>query len=306
MRGFDALMAIVKAIRNVFAPAETPIAPKSGVIGGLILFVSLAMTFLAVVAFEAGLAAERVAGQWSGELAQSATVRIVAPKQELPTLTRETLAVLEIAPGVAAAREISEAELKALLAPWLGRDADVAALPLPVLIDVSIEGGGPNVVDVQRQLDLVAPGAVYDDHGQWRAPLIEAAQGLRRIALVGVALALLALGAMVGVAATASLWAGASVVLTLRLIGAEDRFISRAFERQFALRAAIGGVFGAAIALFISARMPRITSADIFSPGEAAASGPHFWLIVAAPAIAAIAALLATRTASFFVLRRGV
>ena len=128
----------------------------------------------------------------------------------------------------------------------------------------------------------------------------------RRIAIAGVALALLALSAMVAVAATASLWAGAGVVLTLRLIGAEDRFISRAFERQFALRAAIGGVFGAVIALIITARMPRLATADIFAPTEAISAGPHLWLVFVAPAITAIVALVATRTACFFVLRRGV
>ena len=300
------MTAILTAIRNVFAPQDTPIAPRSGVIGGLILFVAMAMTFIAVIAFEAGLAAERLAGQWSGELSQSATVRIVAAEDELPGLTRAALGALEVAPGVAAAEVVGEEELQTLLAPWLGRDADIEALPLPVMIDVSLSGAGPDPADIQRQLDLVAPGAVYDDHGQWRAPLIEGAKGLRRIAIAGVALALLALSAMVAVAATASLWAGAGVVLTLRLIGAEDRFISRAFERQFALRAAIGGVFGAVIALIITARMPRLATADIFAPTEAISAGPHLWLVFVAPAITAIVALVATRTACFFVLRRGV
>lgn len=290
-------------IREVFAPEETPIAPRSGVIGGLITLVALAMSFLAVVAFEAGVAADRVAGQWAGELAQSATVRISADPQDLDALGKAALSALQIAPGVASARVLSESELQDLLAPWLGQQADVAALPLPRLIDVTIEGAGPDVADVQRQLDLVAPGAIYDDHGEWRAPLIEAAQGLRRLTTLGVALSLVVLSAMVGVAAVATLWSGEGVVRTLRLIGADDRFISGAFERQFSLRAAIGGVFGSAIALFAMSRMPQITSSDILTAGVSFGQGPTWWLVIAAPIACAIAALLATKAACFFVLR---
>ena len=292
------------AIRNVFAPEETPIAPRSGIIGGLITLVALAMSFLAVVAFEASIAADRIAGQWSGELAQSATVRIAAPAEDLDRITRAALSALEIAPGVASARRLSEAELQDLLSPWLGQQADVGALPLPALIDVTIVGKGPDVADVQRQLDLVAPGAIYDDHGEWRAPLIEAARGLRRLTLIGVGLCLMVLSAMVGVAAVASLWSGAGVVRTLRMIGAEDSFISRAFERQFALRAAIGGVFGSVLGLFAMSRAPRITNSDILTAGVEFGQGPAWWLVIATPVACALVALLATRAASFFVLRQ--
>ncbi len=292
------------AIRNVFAPEETPIAPRSGIIGGLITLVALAMSFLAVVAFEASIAADRIAGQWSGELAQSATVRIAAPVEDLDRVTRAALSALEIAPGVASARRLSEAELQDLLSPWLGQQADVGALPLPALIDVKIVGTGPDVADVQRQLDLVASGAIYDDHGEWRGPLLEAARGLRRLTLIGVGLCLMVLSAMVAVAAVASLWSGAGVVRTLRMIGAEDSFISHAFERQFALRAAIGGVFGSALGLFTMSRAPHITNSDILTAGVEFGQGPAWWLVIATPVACALVALLATRAASFFVLRQ--
>ena len=292
-----------RAIKEVFAPEETPIAPRSGVIGGLITLVALAMSFLAAIAFEAGVAADRVAGQWAGELAQSATVRISASPEEMDAVAKAAMSALQIAPGVASARLLSESELQELLAPWLGQQADVGALPLPALIDVTIEGTGPDVNDVQRQLELVAPGAVYDDHGEWRAPLIEAARGLRRLTLLGVALSVVVLAAMVGVAAVASLWSGAGVVRTLRLIGADDRFISSAFERQFALRAAIGGVFGSVLGLLAMSRMPQVTSSNILTAGVDFGQAPTWWLALAAPVACALAALLATKAASFFVLR---
>lgn len=291
-------------ITAFFAPDETPIAPRSPLIGGLIAVVSFAMAFLAVAAIEAGAAADRIAAGWSEELAQSATVRITATAGTLDEVSAAAMAVLEVAPGVASARLMSEAELMELMAPWLGREADVAALPLPALIDVTLEDGGPDTADIQRQLDLAAPGALYDDHGEWRAPLIEAAVGLRRIAVAGVLLTLAALAAMVAVAAIASLWAGSSVVRTLRLIGAEDQFISRAFERQFAIRAALGGGFGAFIALVIAARMPTISASGILAAPDTATTSLIPWIAPLAPVICAVTALAATRLACMFVLRR--
>lgn len=294
----------IQRITGFFAPDETPIAPRSPLIGGLIAVVSFAMAFLAVAAIEAGAAADRIAAGWSEELAQSATVRITATPETIGEVSAAAMAVLEVAPGVSSARLLSEAELKELMAPWLGRDADVAALPLPALIDVSLEDGGPDAEDIQRQLNLAAPGALYDDHGEWRAPLIEAAVGLRRVAIAGVVMTLAALAAMVAVAAAASLWAGSSVVRTLRLIGAEDQFISRAFERQFAIRAALGGGFGAFLALLIAARMPEISSTGILAVSKSSSAGLVPWIAPLAPVICALTALIATRLACMFVLRR--
>lgn len=296
----------VRAIRGLFAPEETPIAPRSGVIGGLITLVALAMSFIAVIAFEAGLAADRIAGQWAEALGRQATVRIVAAPEDREAVTAAALAVLATAPGVKEARALSDDELRALLAPWLGRDADISALPVPGLIDVTLSGAGPDVEDVQRQLDLAAPGAVYDDHGEWRGPLISAARAMRLIAWAGVALAAGALAAMIAVAATASFWASSDVVHTLRMIGAEDSYISHAFERQFALRAGIGGALGGAAALAALARMPALEGAEILSLGEEAAKTPTLWLGLAAPAACALMAFVATRAASHFVLRRTI
>ena len=108
---------------------------------------------------------------------------------------------------------------------------------------------------------------------------------------------------MVSVATSATLWSGAEVVRTLRLIGAEDRFISRAFERPFALRAAFGAACGAAIALLIAAQTPRIGGIDAIS-GGAEAAGPTWWLAPLAPLVAALTALVSTRIAAFVVLRK--
>ncbi|MEO1613497.1 MAG: hypothetical protein AAFU55_14265, partial [Pseudomonadota bacterium] len=89
----------------------------------------------------------------------------------------------------------------------------------------------------------------------------------------------------------------------LRLIGAEDRMISRAFERPFALRAAFGGACGAALALIFVEQMPRIEGVDTLIAG-ASGYGPTWWLAPLAPIVAGLTALIATRITAFVVLRR--
>lgn len=297
-------MKALAALKAFISPADTAIAPRAGLIGGLIAMVAAAMAFLAVMATEAGVAADRIAGRWSGELSASATVLITADSGDVDALAQAAVDVLVITPGIADAKVISTEENRALLAPWLGQDADIEALPLPTLIDVTIEGTGPDLDDMNRKLQLAAPGAVYDNHGEWRAPLIETAKGLRFAAAFGVALTVAALAAMVAVAAAATLWSGAGVVRTLRLIGAEDQFIARAFERPFAIRAALGALIGALAALIVASRLPRIEGISAVTGGAPWSSSPTWWLLPLAAIVAGATALIATRLTAIFVLRR--
>ncbi|MFV0475906.1 MAG: hypothetical protein ACK5MQ_17140, partial [Pikeienuella sp.] len=291
-------MNALRTLNDALGRNAPPIAPRAGVIGGLIALVAAARGFLPAAGARTGCAAASLAGRSRERLSAVATVRI-EPGAEA-SVTEGALTVLGSTPGVAAARALSEEESRALLAPWLGEDADIAALPVPLLIDVTLEPEGVDVEEIRRRLSLGAPGAIWDDHREWRSPLIVAARGLRRAAAAAVLVSIGALAAMVAVAAAASLWSGAGVVRTLKLIGAEDRFISRAFERPFAIRAALGAGIGALAAALIAAGMPEI---DAIGPLTAD------WRLIllsplAAALIAGLTALGATRAAAVFVLRR--
>lgn len=291
---------------SIFGKTAAPsIAPRARLIGGLIALVAAAMGFLATAGALTGLAADRIAGHWTDELSAVATVRVSAPDAELGARVQAALTVLLETPGVESARPLTEEESRALLAPWLGAESDVAALPVPALIDVTLEPGGPDVPAIQDRLEMEAPGAIWDDHREWRAPLIRAARGLRQAAAVGVFVSISALAAMIAVSAIASLRSGAGIVRTLKLIGADDRFISRAFERPFAARAAIGAGFGALLAALIAINMPDIEGIEVFTAGRIITD----WRIalfapLAAAFIAGATALAATRAAAYFVLHK--
>lgn len=240
--------------------------------------VCAAMCFLAVVALEAAAGAARVAEAWTDGLSGAATVRVPAPdgREAAEPVALAAEAALAATEGVVSARLLSVEDMAALTAPWLGPEAAdlLGDAPAPLLIDVALRRPPPDPAQVQARLNAAAPGAVYDDHAAWRAPLADAATAFRRLAFWCVGLMGAALAAMVALAARASLSGAASTVRTLRLNGARDGFIAAAFERPIALRALVGGAVGAAAAVLALSAAPALGLADALGAPAAAFAPP--------------------------------
>jgi cell division transport system permease protein len=283
--------------------AEPPLAPRSGGAVRLVSLVSAAMAFLALCALAAVLATNRLAAQWTSSLDGVATVRIAHAETGLDQRVADVIALLKATNGVAEARPYSEEELQELLAPWLGADAALAALPAPRLIDVRLEEAGPDVPALEAQLAQMAPGAVYDDHGGWRATLHEAASGLRRLALGALILAGLTAAGVVWLAARASVATNMAVVEALRFVGAEDGYISAVFERRFLTSALIGGVLGAGLAVVGLYNLPSAGADAAFSLDFRPEAGDWGWLALV-PLGAAAVAWLATRISVLAAVRK--
>jgi len=278
------------------------VVPPTGFTAQLTLFVSGAMAFLAVFALALSLAAGRLAQDWGDELARTATIRIVAPEDQRAIQTTAALEVLSTTPGIAAARALTDEEQQALLAPWFGQDLPLDTLPVPRLIEIEAAAQGFDATGLRLRLAAEVPGAVLDDHGRWRQPLVRAAQRLRLLGWGAALLILAAVAAMVTLAANAALAANAQVIAVLRLVGATDSYIANAFIRRFTLRALIGSAVGVVIGLVAVWLMP--------SGGESATilTGLGFqgagWLVpLILPLVSAGVALAATAYAAARALR---
>ncbi|MGC9418605.1 MAG: cell division protein FtsX [Rhodovulum sp.] len=260
------------------------------------------MAFLAVFALALSLASARLADRWGDALARTATVRISAPEAQMAAQTDAVLAVLETTPGVASARLIPDDEQRALLAPWFGPDLPVETLPLPRLVEVTESAGGMDAEALRLRLLGEAPGAVLDDHTRWRRPLVEAAGRLRLLGWLSIGLIGAALAAMVALSANAALAANARVIEVLRLVGARDSFIARAFVRRFTRRALEGAAIGTAAGTVAIAFLPE------GGAGTGVLAGLGFqgfdWLLpLVLPPIAAAVAFGATRLTAMRVLK---
>jgi len=208
------------------------------------------------------------------------------------------LRVLQTTPGVGSARALSDEEQIALLEPWFGPDLPVASLPIPRLIEIVEVGDGFDATGLRARLQAEVPGAVLDDHTRWRAPLVAAADRLRALGFLSLALIGGATGAMITLAAQAALSANAQVIRVMRLVGATDAFIAGAFVRRFTLRAFTGSAFGAlagAAGIFF---LPEADVAGGFLTGLGF-EGLHWLWPLAIPPLAGAVAYVATRAAAF-------
>ena len=273
------------------------VVPPTGFTAWLTLFSAGAMAFLAVFALALSLATGRLAERWGDELARTATVRISAPEAQMAAQTAAALRVLETTTGVARARALDDAEQAALLEPWFGPDLPIDQLPIPRLIEVIETAEGFDADGLRLRLQAEVPGAVLDDHTRWRAPLVRAADRLRLLGWLSLVLIAGATAAMITLAANAALAANAQVIQVLRLVGARDSYIARAFVRRFTLRALGGAAIGMGLGCLAILALPSADAAGGFLTGLGFQGWHWLWPPVV-PVLAAVVAFFATRAAA--------
>ena len=278
------------------------IVPRTGQTARLTLAVSAAMAFLAVFALALSLASGQLADRWSAALAQSATIRLSAADDQIEIQTRAILTVLSQTPGVTEARAMSDDEQRALLEPWFGPDLPVGDLPVPRLIEIIEDETGFDAAGLRQRLAAEAPGAVLDDHTRWRRPLVAAADRLRMLGWLSLSLILGATAAMITLAAQAALASNVQVLRVMRLVGAQDSYIARAFVRRFTNRALTGAAIGAALGMLAIALMPRAAQEGAFLTGLGFQGLDWLWPLTIPP-LAAVTAFWATRIAAFRTLK---
>jgi cell division transport system permease protein len=278
------------------------VVPESGHTATLTTVTSAAMAFLAVFALALSLSAGQLSQRWSDTLAQSATLRVSAPASEIAAQTAVAVEVLRTTPGIASTRVLEVDEQRALLEPWFGPDLPIEQLVLPRLIEIIEAPQGFDAAGLRLRLASEAPGAILDDHTRWRRPLVHAASSLRGLAWVSVLLIAAAMAAMITLAAGFSLAANAQVIRVLRLVGARDAFIVRAFVRRLTLGALIGAAAGTVIGVLAFALLP--VSGDTGFLTGLGFQGWTWLTPLAIPPLAALIAWVATRTTAFQVLKK--
>lgn len=278
------------------------VVPPTGHTAHLTVLASAAMAFLAVFAIALSFAVNRLADRWEAELAGTATVRVSAPAGQIEAQTQAALRALGQTPGVTDARALTDEEQRGLLEPWFGPDLPVDALPLPRLIEFREVAPGFDATGLRLRLEAEAPGAVLDDHTRWRAPLVLAAERLRTLGVLSVGIIGIVVAALITLAASAALASNRQVIEVLRLIGATDTYIARAFVRRFTLRAMLGALIGTAAGMAAVAVLPATQEAGGFLTGLGL-QGAEWAAPLVLPAIIGLLAFVATRAAAFRALR---
>jgi len=285
-------------VKRLFAPTTADsVVPPSGHTAWLTSFTAGAMTFLAVFALALAMASGRLAERWAGALERTATVRLSAPPEQIAQQEQAILDLLATTPGIAAARAIPAEEAQALLEPWFGPDLPVESLPIPQLIELTATEDGYDGTGLRARLQAEVPGAILDDHTEWRRPLVSAANRLRALGIFSLLLIAATSAAMITLAAKAALAANGQVIRVLRLIGTRDITIATAFVRRFTHRAAIGATGGTVLGMIAVALLPGMDAAGGFLTGLGF-RGWGWLLPLLIPLTAAAVGFFATRWAA--------
>jgi cell division transport system permease protein len=220
-------------------------------------FVIAVMAFLAALALGASLIADRATEGWSHGLAGKLTVQIVPPdsgdaKKVLDQETNAAVDLLNATPGIAHAAPLSDAEINALVAPWIGENGLTSDIPLPKLIDASVvPGADVDVAALVAQLKRAAPHATLDDHSRWISRLSAIADTVRYSAYGILLLIAGATASAVSFATRAGLAAHHEMVALLHQMGARASFIARTIERHYFVSAFIAALLGTLFAALL-------------------------------------------------------
>nr|WP_242390305.1 ABC transporter permease [Polymorphum gilvum] len=236
-----------------------PIVPQQSVAGRALTLVVAIMSFLACLTVGAVSVVWDAAQDWRNDLVREVTIQI-RPAEGVDMLREidKAVALTQEFSGIANVRALSDQETRTLLQPWLGSGLDLETLPVPRLIQVSVDD--PAALDLaalRGAIEAEVAGASLDDHSIWTSRLAAMAGA---VVVGGFAILALVLASMVlsVVFATRAAMAGnRDVVSVLHFVGAEDSFIAREFQRHFLVLGLKGGIAGgvAASACFVLLEM---------------------------------------------------
>ncbi len=245
--------ALHRAVVRGFSPfggdRAARLVPQARLVGPMPWVIAI-MVALTVIAAAGGLALQNMADTARAELSGGVTVQVI---EAFPAAReRQADAVMEALasdPGIATYRRVPEAELDALLEPWLGVGATDATVPVPALIDVRLRGVADRAAidDLQTRLLAIAPDARVDAQSGWLQPVFAAIASLQWLAIALVVLLALTSAAAVWLAARSALGSNRNTIEIVHLLGGTDGQIARIFQRSIGYDALLGGAVGLAI-----------------------------------------------------------
>tara|TARA_B100001964_G_C14009869_1_gene498799 strand:- start:4 stop:810 length:807 start_codon:yes stop_codon:yes gene_type:complete len=210
------------------------------------------MVFLAALSVAGIMILDTITGNFSQDIRDTMTVQIPAAESTVADqqLVSTALGLLRKTGGVERAEGIDRKEVVDLLEPWLGTAAGSDGLPLPLIIDVSVDRStGLDAEKISDLLNKQLAGVTVDDHSIWLKGLVSTLHSVKIVAMVIISLIALVTAGTVIFATRTGLGLHKGTIDVLHSVGARDTYIAR----QFAFRALVtglqGGVFGIIIAV---------------------------------------------------------
>jgi len=256
-----------------FQTRSSQIVPSASIAGNALTVVIAIMSFLACLTAGAVYMVNRSAQAWVNDITSEITVEL-DPINTADIEKKMTLVALFLAKqkGITEVKPLTADESAKLLEPWLGETTALSALPIPRLIAVTIDRSNPpDIALIKDALTQNFEGVTLDDHRRWQA---EIKTLTRSAALGGLAVLGLVAAATIAVIVSATRSAMATnreIIEVLHFVGANERFISREFERHFlglGVRAGLVGALAAALAFLLFPVLTHMLGGGIVTAAE--------------------------------------
>ena len=264
---------IVSLLPARFQTKTAQIVPSASIAGNALTVVIAIMSFLACLTAGAVYMVNQSANAWVNDIASEITVEL-DPINTADIEKKMTLVSLFLAKqkGITRVKPLTADDSAKLLEPWLGQSSALAALPIPRLIAVEIDRSNPPDIQlIKSALSQNFEGVTLDDHRRWQA---EIKTITRTAALGGLAVLSLVAAATIAVIVSATRSAMASnreIIEVLHFVGANERFISREFERHFlglGVRAGLMGALAAGLAFLLLPLMMHVLGGGVVTEAE--------------------------------------
>lgn len=262
------------------------------------------LVFLATLAFAAGMFLSSAGDTWRQSLSGTLTIQIpaalsantsAAAAEEHRAQVSAAAELLRATPGIVSARRIPDAEIAAMLEPWLGKQVLGLDLPMPELIDAVVASdAGIDLSALSTRLAEVAPGALVDDHAVWLRRLTDFAGVAETVSFAVMIVILISAVATVIFTTRTGLAIHSDVVEVLHLIGAQDSYVARQFQVHTLRLATIGAVagfaFGAGVVFLAQTYGGRLSGGLLLD----LALGPLQWALLFVLPVVAILLVVVT------------
>ena len=261
-----------------------------------------AMCYLAVLAIGALMMTSDAVDKWTSQVASEVTVQIsAADGVDVDGDTAKAARIIKDTPGISGVTVVSREEAAKLLEPWLGKATILDDLPIPQLINITLDKTRTADLDgLRARLAADVPSATLDTHRRWQADLVSMADALTWLAIAVLTLIAGAAAVLVVYATRAAMEANREVIEVLYLAGARDGFISREVLWRFCLTGLKAGLIGVLLGFstfvilgFGSGRLTGPVRSFLHDPfGESSASYIAF---LAVPVVATLISLVTAR-----------
>jgi cell division transport system permease protein len=230
---------------------ETPLLAAGSIAGRSLVIVVAIMTFLAAMTAGAVELIASASSGWRSDISREVTIQ-VRPRtgRDIERDVERAAQLARAAAGVSAVRVLDKKESERLLEPWLGAGLDIAELPVPRLIEVSV-AGRPDLQALRVQLAEQAPSASLDDHRLWVQRLGAMANAMVAVGVAILLLVLVATALAIAFATRGAMAGNRHIIEVLNLVGASDGFIAGEFQKHFLRLGLRGGAVGGISAMLV-------------------------------------------------------